>query len=579
MVKHIDLNGRCNGLRMKGIGCVLIIVGVVAVYWQTTGFSLVLADDINTIIYLKAFTGSFSANIINILTSPPAHVPYWMPVTMSTYLLDYTIFGINPQWHHLTSLLLHGITGVLLFLVLQIMTRAPFRSFLVALLWAVHPLNVASVAWLAGRSSIISTLFLVVAIGFYAGYVNTRRLMFYCLALLCFLLGLLSKPSVIYFPLFLVILDYWPLGRYGHAAGNRLHCRRLIVEKLPFFLISALWVTGTFYFFHSTSFAAPSIDHGLNPVVYFNGFVSLAAYIWKFFLPTGLPLYTPPVSEAHLRSLWLIAGAAVAMGLLAALVIGKRKPYPYLLTGGFIFLVSLLPHLGICIGQQQLIIERYAYVPVIGLCLIVVWGVGGLLARYRLKAAGGYIVISAMLVLYAAMAWTQTKHWKDSEHYFRHAVAINPGSARTYANFGEVLFNAGKTGPAIEAFHKAIDINPKDAVAHHDLGLALSRAGDPAQALMHYQTALAIDPDYPEAHSNLANLLADMGGIDEAIRHYQAALSIDPSLYQVHNNLAIVLVQKGDMDTAVAHLRKALSINPGYEKARENLQHLLNGRH
>lgn len=563
------------------IAGVLIMVAVGAVYGQTIGFGLVLADDINTMAYLQAQTDSFVVNARTVFTTTPAHVPYWMPVTMLTYLLDYELFNLNPGGHHLTSLLLHALTALLWFVVLQAITGSAMKSFCAAALWAIHPMNAAAVAWLAGRSAVLSTLFLIAAVGFYAGYVNGRGRFCYHATLAGFVLALLSKPSVVYLPLVLLILDHWPFGRLLKQKGERepvtvggaIHWG-VVLEKVPFFSLAALWIGVSYYFFETTPMADYSGDGQPSPLIFLNGFVSIAAYVWKFIVPSNLPLYTPPLPMPRLQPLWLIAGSAALVFCLTGAGWKVRMKLPYVMTGGLLFLIPLLPHLGVCVGQHKLIIERYAYVPFLGLSIIVAWGGIDIMRRLGMGVRQQSFIIALTLAGYMAVAGMQVRHWKDTEHYFRHAVSINPHSARTYSNFGEVLFNAGKTIAAIDAFKKALQLDPRDAVVHHNLGLAWMRAGGTKEALGHYQKALEINPAYAEAHNNLGNLLGDAGETPKAIHHYKQALTIDPSLYKVHNNLAVALAQKGEIDAAVRHLQRALSINPEYGVARQNLRRL-----
>ncbi|MDY6822997.1 MAG: tetratricopeptide repeat protein [Thermodesulfobacteriota bacterium] len=563
--------------------CLLLCAVVVFVYAQTAGFGLVLADDINTLAYLEKQTDSFFVNVLRAVTTTPAHIPYWMPITMISYLLDYEIFNLDPGGYHMSSMLLHALTAILLFLVLQAITRASLKSFFATALWAIHPLNVSSVAWLAGRSTILSSFFLIGAIGCYAAYVNGLRWSFYWATMLAFLLALLSKPSAIYFPLVLLLLDYWPLGRYAANTNTEFYPSlgvgsRLIFEKIPFFLLVVVCIGLSLFFFKTMHMAEPFTGGELSsPMVFINSFVSIIAYIWKFIIPTNLPLYSPPVPLAHLRSLWMIAGSAAI--LVMCLIRGWqwRRQLPYLMTGLLFFLVPLIPHLAICVGQQQLVIERYAYVPVLGLSVIVAWGGIDILRRLNTPRWMQFCVIGLVLTAYMVVALAQAGHWKDTEHYFRHAAAMNPDSARTHSNFGEVLFNKRDIPAAIDAFNEALRLAPRDPVIHHNLGLALVRAGETVSALHHYQRAIDLKPDYVEAHNNMANLLMDTGRIDATIKHYRQALSIDPSLYKVHNNLAVALARKGEIDTAIQHLRTALKLAPGYASAQQNLDQLLRG--
>ena len=566
-----------------------LLAASLAVYFQVKDFSLVLRDDIA---HYAHFIGRAQSGIDwSAITTTPALFPYWVPLTFLTHLIDAALFGDNPGWHHLSNVAFHTVSAILLFLVLRIMTNRLWESALVGALFAVHPLNVASVVWLGNRSAMVSTVLCLLLIAAYVYFLQRKSVWRYLLVVLLFVSGLLARPSVLWLPPMLLLLDYWPLGRLRRddsagqeqarqvpfSAGNAAESNvTVIIEKIPLFLLGAGWFLFSLLFFRTTPISVFASGEHMDPLIFLNAFVSCLAYLGIALFPAGLPAYSPYASSPpQFLPFWLIAFSILILGTITLAVVDKRRRHPYLVTGWGWYLIGIAPYVTVCVAQQAFIIERYAYVPLIGIFIILTWG-GRRLAE-TMKMPGKLTAALAMTILMvlAVTSWQQAGHWKNSVSYFRHAVRVHPDCAQTRLNFGEVLLNSGRLKGAVHQFQAAVRLNPASAISHTHLGDAYARMGEGEKALHHYQRAVDLEPGYAEALNNLANLLMTKGKIDPAIGYYRQALRTNSRLYQVHNNLATALAEKGEYDQAIYHLKRALALQPHYETARQNLDRLL----
>ncbi|ABW68429.1 TPR repeat-containing protein [Desulfosudis oleivorans Hxd3] len=551
-----------------------------AIYFQSMHFGLVMADDIDLFEYMAHQPDRFWHNTRMAFTEMPGHVPYWIPVSMASYFADYELFRMDPGGYHLTSGVLHGITATVFFVLLFQMTGCFWKSVAAAAIWAVHPLHTESVAWIPGRAGVLSVFWTILAVMAYVSYTKTGRWWKSLLACLFFILGLLSKPAIILFPVFLLLLDYWPLQRIIPFDADRqieekslVSLKWLIIEKLPIAAIGAGAVLFGRFFFQATSMAQSMQEGSFQPELLLNIPVVYVTYLWKTLVPSGLPAYVPPMA-GYLVPLWQIMGAFTIITVVTLAVIRFRKKAPYLLVGWGWFLIGLAPFLPVCVGQHRFLLQRYAYLPVLGLVLGIVWGCAALMRRLGLSRCIRAVAAVAVVAMLTVISHAQTRHWADSLSFFRHAVEVRPACSQTRANYGEVLFLHGRNAEAIGQLEAALAVDPNNALAHYHLGRAMESAGNSEAAMRHFEKAVYLQPDHVPARNSLGNLLCDTGRIDEAIVHYQNALAADPSAFMVYNNLATALTLKGDYEAAGDMLKKALAIHPGYATARENLMRI-----
>ena len=502
----------------------------------------------------------------------------WHPLTWLSHMLDCQLYGLNAGGHHLTNILLHTATVILLFLVLRRMTGFLWRSAFVAAVFAVHPLHVESVAWVAERKDVLSGLFFMLTLWAYVRYArrpwSPAR---YGLVVLLFALGLMCKPMLVTLPFVLLLLDYWPLNRLGADAKNepvfRLGLpipRRLIWEKLP--LLGLTVVSCGITLFAQAKALQPLENLSLS-LRAGNALISYVAYLGQMFWPSGLAVLYPLTAKG-------VGGASVAASLvvLAGISTGVfvlRRRCPYLLTGWLWYLVMLVPVIGIVQVGAQARADRYTYLPQIGLYVLLTWAAADFSARLRYRP---WVLGSLAAVILAALmgcARAQTAYWRNSETLWTHTLACTSDNAGAHNNLGNALLQKGKMDEAMVQFQKALQINPDYAEAHNNLGTALAQKGKVDEAIAQFQKAMQIKPDLAEAHNNLGNALLQKGNVDEAVVQYQKALQIKPDFAEACYNLGKTLLEKGKVDEAMVHFQKALQIKPDYAEARNGLGNAL----
>jgi len=542
--------------------CIFLVGAVWVVFGQTLGHGFINYDD-NQYVYenpqvvhglsLKgiewAFTHSVMAN--------------WHPLTMMSHMLDCQFYGLRAGGHHLTNLLLHAVAAILLFLVLRQMTGALWRSAFVAAVFAVHPLRVESVAWVAERKDVLSGLFFMLTLGAYARYVRKPpSLGSYLTVVLMLALALMSKPMVVTLPFVLLLLDYWPLKRFSQPDGHSTPWR-LMVEKIPLLVLSGAACVATLFAQNEAIGSAPlSVRIG-------NAIVSYVAYLGQMFYPVGLALLYPYPTHA------LPVGKVIpALLLLVTVSVGAfcwRQKHPYFLVGWLWYLGMLVPVIGLVQVGSQARADRYTYLPQIGLCILLTWMVVELTAGWRSRRwvlGGGAMVVLAVLIICAR---AQTAYWRDSESLWTHALACTSDNSIAHTKLGNAFHDEGRMDEAIEQLQMAFEITPGDEEIHNNLGNAFFQMGRMDEAVQQLQEALAIAPGYAEAHNNLGDVFLQQGRVDEAIAQYQRALAINPNYAEAHYNLGNAFRRRGDVNGAIGEFQKALAIKPQFADAHYNL--------
>lgn len=542
---------------------------------------------------------------------------YWHPLTWLSHMLDVQVFGLWAGGHHLVNLGLHLATSLLLLAALYRMTGALGRSAFVAAVFAVHPLHVESVAWVAERKDVLSGLGWALTLCAYTLYMRRPGGWRWGLVVAGFAVGLMAKPMIVTLPVALLLLDVWPLRRLETAAGGDRPAGLargvrallpLVREKTLLFALALLAGGATFlYQYHAA--AVRSLDTFPLSARLGNALVSYATYLRSTVWPSGLAGFYP-----YPRTLpWAtVAGAAVLLLGVSALVWRVRR-HRYMVVGWLWFLVTLLPVIGVIQVGDQAMADRFMYVPIVGLLLMAAWGLPDLgralgVERWagRTGAAAGGAALASLAVL--ALAWVasgQVSHWRDSEALWRRAAAVTRDNQRAHANLGILYANQGRVDEAVaelseavrivpgaadlhnrlgalrlqqgrvqearEAFARAVGLWPHYADAHNNLGSALEREGRLADAVAQYREAVRLRPDYAVARDNLATALAGQGLLDEAVREGQEAVRVAPGFVQARNNLGLILVGAGRPREAIEQYEAALRIAPDYAVARANL--------
>ncbi len=543
-----------------------LIAATVAAYWVVGSFDFVNLDDPKYItenpqvlqgLNWSGVQWAFTTN----------HASNWHPLTWLSHMADVEIFGVKSGAHHLVNLFFHVLNSVLLFGFLYRVTGATGRSALVAALFALHPLHVESVAWISERKDVLSTFFFMLTLGAYYSFVSKRSLGRYLVVFTSLALGLLAKPMLVTLPFLLLLLDFWPLRRTSYELPDLGQFTRLVIEKLPLFALIIVSSVITFLV-QQEGGAVNSLDqvsllHRLS-----NSLVSYVMYIKQMLWPAGLAaMYPMPLSIPA----WQSAGALVLLSVASIAVIKSARPYPYLPVGWFWYMGTLVPVIGFVHVGVQAMADRYTYIPLIGLFIIVAWGGYDLLSRGSSKRAP-LVVISVLMVLALAVAThAQLVHWANGKTLWRHALTVTKDNYRAHAAYGSLLSDEGHTQSAQKHFEEAIRIQPSYAEAHNKLGVVLAEQGKSEEAVSHYRESIRYSPEFAPAYNNLGNTLVAQGRFTDAVSYYYQALDIDPDNALTHNNLGSALDDLGRTDEAIAEYRVAIELDSESAAAYNNL--------
>ncbi len=560
-----DSKGKSEQRLVCLIGVVLAL-GTLACYWQTRHFEFVDIDDQLYVYKCPMVERGLSWPGV-VWAFHSVEGGNWNPLIWLSHMADSQIFGPSAGGHHVTNFLLHAINACLLFFVLREMTGAIWRSGFVAAIFAWHPLHVESVAWVSERKDVLSTLFWLLAMWAYARYAKaatagTAR-KFYGVALLCFALGLMSKPMLVTFPVILLLLDYWPLQR-AESPG------RLLLEKIPFAVLSfiecllAIWAQRKV-----GAMASPGLVPRLE-----NAVVSYVNYIAKFFWPVKLAVFYPfPNSIPALR----VVGAVLVLIAITVTVLLAGRRHRYLITGWLWFLITLLPVIGLLQVGMQAMADRYTYVPYIGLSITLAWGFVELVersARGRELLALGTAVALAGCV---AVTCTQIRYWKDSGTLYAHAVAVTSNNYFALDDLGNILRESGKVDEAIARYQEALQCKPAAGIhynlgiPYNDLGLAYVMQNRNAEALQVFSKALQIDPTLEEARWNFGKALILKGDVPRGLAEMEASVRQRPNDIEVQSKFADVLFGQGKASNALPYCEVVARAQPNDPHALFNL--------
>jgi Flp pilus assembly protein TadD len=543
--------------------CLFLAAIIWFVFGQTRAFEFINFDD-NDYVYKNAQVarGLTMEGITWAFTH--VHAANWHPLTWLSHMVDSQLYGLNSHGHHLTNVFLHGATAVLLFLVLRNLTDALWRSAFVAVVFAIHPLRVESVAWVAERKDVLSGLFFVLTIGAYLRYARQPSALRYGLVILLFALGLMSKPMLVTLPVVLVALDYWPLNRLagsGNGTKNSPGLWRLILEKLPLFALAAASSLTTLF---AQKVALQPLAIVPLPVRIGNALISCVGYLYQTFWPSCLvPHY--PFAIDQVRPGKVLLSLAVLVGISIAVFSFRHRRY--LVTGWLWYLIMLTPVIGILQVGSQAHADRYTYLPHIGLYVLLTWAAADLIERWRHSLFVLATLAMGVVMALAIAARIQASYWQDSETLWRRALACTTRNSTAEQNLGQAIHEKGNVEEAIVRFQNALLIEPRQATVHSALGVALLEMGRAQQSLASLEEALQIDPNDADAHYNYGNTLLQVGRAREAVAQYSRALELNRDDVEAQNNLAWVLatcpdaaVRNGIRAVAVAERADSLTM-------------------
>jgi len=529
------------------------MVATFCVYAQVQGHKFInFDDDLYITDNLNVQAGLTSESFKWAFTT--SYPPYWHPVTWLSHMLDYQLYGSNPKGHYLTNLFLHIASALILFIVLLRMTGALWQSAFVAAMFAFHPLNVESVAWIAERKNVLSTLFWLMTMWAYIHYAEKPTIKRYVLVFLFFTLGLMSKPMLVTLPFVLLLLDYWPLRRlkFGkersrnetleETTAKKSEVLRLVLEKIPLFILTIGLSIVTVHLQKITG-AIKAMDMFSLQTRLINAVVSYVEYLGKMLWPEKLAvLYSHP---GNTLPAWQgILCGMILVGITVVSIMSIRK-VPYVAIGWFWYLGTLVPVIGIVQVGGQAMADRFVYIPLIGIFIIIAWGVPELISKWRYKEKVLCVLAGIIISTLLLTTWKQVSHWKNSITLYKHAIRVTD---KKFSN---------------------------STVVHNNLGIALFADQKNEESIFHYKMAIKTDPADAKPYYNLGIVLTAERKSEEAISYYKMAIGLYPNFTYAHYNLGIVLLQKGEMKEAVHHFRETIRLRPEFDKARDYLKFAL----
>ena len=533
------------------LGIILIVV-TLTVYWRVHGYDFINYDDptyvtenshVQAGLTLDGIRWSFSTKYLG----------FWNPLVWLSFMLDYQVYGLNAHGYHITNIILHILNTLLLFWLFCRMTGAVWKSAFVAAIFALHPLHVESVAWITERKDVLSAFFWMLTLCLYVYYTEKPVIKRYLLVLFSFILALMSKPMAVTLPAILILVDYWPIKRFESHKEHFFLWQ--LKEKAPFFVFSAVLVIITLYGsfnLEKSVFYVPFISRIANDPAAF------VAYLEKTFWPYEMTVFYPFPDQILV---WQVIAASIFIILITAIVLFMAKRFPYLLTGWFWFVISLLPVLGAIHESAYSMADRYHYLPSIGLSVMLAWGIPTLFKseqrRNKMLLPIGVII----LLTFSLLTWKQCGYWKNNVELWEHALKVTNDNYLAQNNLGLALFAEGKVDGALDHYSKAISIKPNDAVPYQNNATIYSKTGKYNLAIENCSIAIRLKPDNADAHNSRGNVYAKIGNYEQALQDFNEAIRLKPDYVDSYLNRASLYYKQGQYQEAVDDLNKAAPLS------------------
>jgi tetratricopeptide (TPR) repeat protein len=553
-----------------------LVVITLALYWPATGYDFIVYDDGDYVYDNPWVNGGLHLDALRWALSS-TWACNWHPLTWISHMLDCSCYGLFAGGHHLTSIILHSLNTLMLFGLLQWLTKSLWASGVAAALFAWHPLHVESVAWVAERKDVLSTLFLLLTIWAYACYTKRPTISRYALALVLFALGLMSKPMLVTVPFVLLLLDYWPLGRVVSAGKTGAEvkagksCPALVVEKLPFFALAlvASVITVMAQGSGGAIKTTEQVPWAMRVPVALTAYLG---YLGKSIWPVNLSVFYPLPARPPLT-----AGVCSALGLagITYVVLRWRFRFPWMTVGWLWFLVTLVPVIGIIQVGTQAMADRYTYIPMIGLLLLVVWSFEHWVKSMPGVRALAFVLAGGAVLSCLVLTRIQLSHWHDSIALFTHALSVTTNNPVAHQNLGVALANAGRSAEAIAHYQEVLRLMPNSAQAHYNLGIEMASAGKLDQATFHYSEALKLNPKSEKLHNNFGVILAQRGELQAAMEEFKRSIQLNPNYPKPYLNYGMAMQQRGLTAVAVTNYAKALELDSNWPEALDKLALLL----
>ena len=546
-----------------------LAVVTLAIYAQVIGHQFITLDD-PTYIQENSMVnhGLTRAGLAWAFTT--FHVANWHPLTWISHMIDCQFFGMNAGGHLLVNALIHAANTLLVFWFLLRTTHARWPSALVAALFALHPLHVESVAWASERKDTLSTFFGLLSLIAYVRYVEAPSSIRYVWTAITLALGLLAKPMLVTWPFVMLLLDYWPLGRWQSAKSKAQEKKliKLILEKIPLFILVAASAVITLIA-QSRGGAVRTLAHEPLALRLSNTLVSYAKYLLLTFWPNDLAVYYP-LAPGGIPG-WQIVGAAFLLIGITAFCFLQRKIRPYLIVGWLWFLGTLVPVIGLVQVGGQTMADRYFYIPSIGLFVALVFGLADLVKSWRVAPSlcGG--ISAAALLILATLTNVQIQRWHDSFTLFEHTLSVTPPNLRIEHNLGVALGASNRFDEAATHFEKALQIDPNFYDGLVAMSVTRSHQGRMPEAIEYFQAAIRLQPDTPKAHVQLAHALWEQNRDQEALEEMRRALQSAPGDADIRGDFGLALAMVGRLPEAIEQLHEALRLNPNSAENHNNL--------
>ncbi|HET6328318.1 MAG TPA: tetratricopeptide repeat protein [Planctomycetaceae bacterium] len=565
----------------------LLVVLTLAVYGQVCGFNFIVLDDPSYVKWNRYVLDGLKPSSLKWAITQ-FNDSNWIPLTWLSLMLDATVYGQWPDGYHITNVALHVANVLLVFFVFNRMTQSPTRSAFVAALFAIHPLHAESVAWVTERKDVLCTLFGLLSLGAYVRYAGQHRRSQYVAAFCFLVLSLLAKQTYVTLPCVFLLLDYWPLGRFGTSgawptddvpqdapiAERRTSFGRLVVEKIPFLLLSAAF--SAIAVWAQSGGGIRSLEAVPFRARVLNAIAAYGWYAWKALVPLDLAIFYPHPVES-LRPLDVMVQAAflvVATGI--ALFNVRRRPY--LIVGWLWYLGTLFPLIGLIQIGKQRVADRYAYLPLLGLYLAVAWLIPSLVPSGRLRRWLLPTAAVAAIAVYATLGFRQVALWGDDVKLFQHALAVTENNAMSRCSLGCALLGNGDVKGAIENIEDSLRLDPSDALAHDDLGSAYQSDKRLEDAAREYRKSIALKEDSASPHEGLGTVLSEWHQYPEARKEFERALEIEPNASLTYFNLARLCDDVHEYDQSLEYARRGLEIDPKNVECQRQIAHVLSAQ-
>ncbi len=551
---------------------VYIVLSIVtlAVYWQVNRFDFVNFDDYLMVTENYRIQSSINQDTLR-WAFTTNHADLWSPLLWVSFLLDYQLYGLNAGGYHVTNLILHILSALLLFWLFNRMTKAIWPSAFVAAVFALHPLHVESVAWITERKDVLSAFFWMLTLCLYAFYTEKPVLKRYLLVLFSFICALMSKSMVITLPAIMVLLDYWPLNRFEPQKSKSNLILWQLKEKAPFFILSAIFAIVTFYIqYYFPSVQNDNSAHHPLHLRLANASVSFVTYLEKTFWPHDMAAFYPFVANVQA---WKVIGSLLLILAITAFVIIMIKRMPYLIVGWLWFSITILPVIKILQIGKDAMADRYHYLPSIGIAIMVAWGIPWLFhfenLRKKILAPAAVIFLTIMTIL----AWLQCSYWRNSVALFNHALKVTHNNYVAHNCLALASFEGGKTEEIIKHFDISIQLQPDNFMAYNGRGMIYSKIGQYNEAIEDYNKAININPKYYyifKAYNNIGIAYAQQGQYKEAINDFNKAIALKPGYSDAYYNRGVAYANMGRYQQAIEDYNKSIMLKPGYTEAYYN---------